>query len=1011
VHRVRDSLRHRPWQGVSLLLLAALIVTAASFTPLFTRSLEQSVTRMTLHDNAVVDTGIQLGWSGPDQNITADDSTPVMPDALTGYVPSDVRRSFAAEVLGIQAAPAATVNGDPYAGTVVWRTGMCAHVRMVAGSCPAKPSTIAISEADSRGLGLHPGSTVSITDAKPANGHSAQVLLTVVGVYRQLPGSYWYGLTLSGYSGQGVAGAPGVVLHDDWLTPEATLYSDRLHYPSLASNLFLLPREDLSIDAFRRLPAGVRAIESRIDTSSDAGRVYINTGIPSLVTDVDHQQQQARVTVPTLMVQLGLLCLVVLWLVLTAVTDQRRPEIALALLRGRGRRRARRMLLGELVPIMIAATVVGGLAGVAVAWCAARWYLPHTPPIEPGRDFALAIVGSLVLLLAVSVIAAVRITREPVERLLRRVGPRARGLRIGIGQAMLLAASAALVLVFVTGGLDRSASALGPSFLALLVGIVLSILVPPLATAWSRRQLRRGRVASALAGLDAARSTATRRAVTLVTVAAALLVFAVDADAVGARNRDDAAVQYVGAARVLVLDSTEVPAIEKAVADVNAHGVRATTVLRQTAVSAAASGTLGVVPDQFGQVVGADAGLRAALQALAPPTAAPITIRGSSLAVTVTHVQVSATSPAHLVVSVTFPGRTPIPVDFGPLRSTDQARTIRRSVPCSSGCQVVGVGVSADPGAEDSGSFGLGPAGRWGRPGDWQGFADHSGKVGFAAGSDGSLSVTFDTEGSDSVVGDHAWIPDALPAIVTGAGHDGEDGRRFTGPGVDGVDRTFRQVGHLARVPGVDGGTSIVNLDVATRGKPYDQGQAVTVWLADDSVALLHTATAALRKQGVTVVSSSTIAQRRAYYEHSASGLTLGLGVGVGTIGLLIAVLVLLVLAISRWRTRSYDLAALRMAGTTAAALRRSSVAAELVAALVAAVVGALVGVGGAALALRRLPFFTQPPAVSTLTLTPAWWACLVAALAAVVVLGLTGWCIGRATARRAELDRLREAQ
>lgn len=1011
MHRVRDSLRHRPWQGVSLFLLAALIVTAASFTPLFTRSLEQSVTRTTLHDNAVVDTGVQLGWTGPEQNITAYSGGPIMPDALTGYVPSAVRRSFAAQVLGLQAEPAGTVHGDPYAGTVVWRTGMCAHVRIVAGRCPAQKDTIAVSEADSRGLGLRPGSTVSITDESPGHGRTAQVTLTVVGVYQQIPGTYWYGLTLTGYSGQGVAGAAGVVQHDDWLTPESTLYSDQLHYPSLASSLFLLPRDDLGVDAFRRLPTGLRAIERRLDLSSDSGRVYVNTGIPSLVADVDHQQHQARVTVPTLMVQLGLLCLVVLWLVLTAVTDQRRPEIALALLRGRGRRRARRMLLGELVPIMVAATLAGGVAGVGVAWSAASWYLPHTPPVEPGRDFALATAGSLVVLLVVSVIAAVRVTREPVERLLRRVGPRVRGLRVGVGQAMLLAASAALVLVFVTGGLNGSASALGPSFLALLVGIVLSILVPPLATAWSRRQLRRGRVASALAGLDAARSTATRRAVALVTVATALLVFAVDADAVGARNREDAAVQYVGAARVLDLDSTEVPAIEKAVAAVNAHGVRATTVLQQTSVSATASGTLGVVPDEFGQVVGADAGLRAALKKLAAPAAAPIRVQGSSLAVTVTHAQVSATSPAHLAVLVTFPGRTPIPVDFGRLRSTDQARTIRRSVPCSAGCEIVGVGVSSNPGADDSGSFGLGPAGRWGRPDDWQGFANHSGKIGFGAEADGSLLVTFDTEGSDSVVGDHAWIPDALPAVVTGARYDGDDGRRYTGPGVDGVDRTFRQVGHLARVPGADGGTSIVNLDVATRGKPYDQGQAVTVWLADDSPGLLRTVTTALHRQGVSVLGSNTVAQRRMYYERSAAGLTLGLGVGVGIVGLLIAVLVLLVLAISRWRTRSYDLAALRMAGIAAPALRRSSVAAELVAALLAVLVGALVGVGGAALALRRLPLFTQPPAVSTLTLMPAWWACLGAALAAAVVLGLTGWCIGRATDGRAELGRLREAQ
>ena len=62
-----------------------------------------------------------------------------------------------------------------------------------------------------------------------------------------------------------------------------------------------------------------------------------------------------------LVAQLLVLIGVVLWMVLVAATDDRRPEVALARLRGRGRRGAAAYLLAELLPLTLSGVAIGVL--------------------------------------------------------------------------------------------------------------------------------------------------------------------------------------------------------------------------------------------------------------------------------------------------------------------------------------------------------------------------------------------------------------------------------------------------------------------------------------------------------------------------------------------------------------------------------------------------------------------------------------------------------------------------
>ncbi|MFC6345497.1 hypothetical protein ACFP8W_26160, partial [Nocardioides hankookensis] len=95
--------------------------------------------------------------------------------------------------------------------------------------------------------------------------------------------------------------------------------------------------------------------------------------------------------------------------------------------------------------------------------------------------------------------------------------------------------------------------------------------------------------------------------------------------------------------------------------------------------------------------------------------------------------------------------------------------------------------------------------------------------------------------------------------------------------------------------------------------------------------------------------------------------------------------------------------------GVPRRSIRSVAVAAQFPAVLVGVAAGALSGLFGAQLAMPIVPLFATAPEVSTLDLSAAWWAVVVAVVLSLVVLGAGSVIIGRALASRAELRRLRE--
>ena len=208
---------------------------------------------------------------------------------------------------------------------------------------------------------------------------------------------------------------------------------------------------------------------------SDAAPADVQSELPAISATIDRGRRQALVTVPLLMIQLGLLALFVLGLTLGAAVEQRRGEAAVARLRGAGRSGARRLVLAELLPVVLAGVPVGIAVALGVAAVARHTVLAGAAPFELGRGFWLAIAAAALLLAGVTWASAAAGTRDRISALLRSVPVRAPRWALGVSDALVVAGAGTAVVAFVTGGLRGPLALAVPALLALIAGLVLAL--------------------------------------------------------------------------------------------------------------------------------------------------------------------------------------------------------------------------------------------------------------------------------------------------------------------------------------------------------------------------------------------------------------------------------------------------------------------------------------------------------------------------------------------------------
>lgn len=1013
------------WRLAPSLVMAAVAVAgvgAGAFGPIYLHGADQSATDGILDAATPANTGLTLAAPAGAASLPALRSVAAAAPRPAGGSPW-----FGAPIATDVAGFTTDGKGQSYSADLVARTGTCAHLTFVSGSCPIRAGTVALSTRTARELGVTVGGTVVASFVRSTR----TAPLVVAGLYRppDPQADFWWGENFFAY-GTGPPRQPAL----DTAFASATTVA-RIAPAPVVSHVLQVPFRSgsLSVDQVGELRSALAAY--RLDAARDHG-VSVGTQIGQLLDQAASVQHTMATIVIVVDVQLVLLALLTLHFVGVRTAGEREPDLRLAELRGYGPWHTFGLAVAE--PVAILAAAVPG--GVAIAWLVAAVLAPRLFGSGIGATVTgwavLAAVATAVLGMGTMALVARRlVSADLVAGGTPRGRARTGAVRWAADAAVVAVALAAFVELVLVGvspsggtGSDPLAG-FAPGLLALAVGVVAARLIPAVLGAAPPFTRRTGWVAGFLAVRRVARRPELAAQVVLVVLAVALATFGLSGWSIAATNRSVRTAFDVGAPRVLTVSVRPGVDLLSAVRAADGAG---DTAMAAVVVHAADGTTLAVDSSRLAAVAAWPAGLdpggaEAAARRLVPAHLAPVvTVAGRALAVTVTTASTLEPRP-ELTADLFDSGyQSPEQVPFGPLRPGTARYQASLAGLCPSGCRLVDLSIAWNPALgvapvngsarlmvtsldEEAGDgtwtplhAGLDDAARWSSP---------DGGARITSSSSGlAVQLSLSPYGSPSTLGP-ADVPAALPALITPpvAATVGTVGTGLQLVGLDGATLDGRSVGTVAALPRVGGAASLVDLDLAQRlmAGPFSD-DTTEVWLAADAPAGIA---ARLAARGVTVVSTDSAAVAQAATSRG--------GVGLAYTLFLLAAIVAAALAVGATgfalsvesRRRGPELAALRAVGVGAGALRRSIVAEQSLLLASAVVLGVASGALTAVVALRSLPEFviaTAGPPQSyglPLVLLVSAAAVLLAALAATVGFGAA------AMLRAARVDRLGAAR
>lgn len=1031
------ALRHRPRQAILVVLLSAVVTAAAALGPLYARAVEQSVLRNVVADAPTGASGIFVSASG---------SNPLAPARLARAIAPETPPQFGRAVGGADTRVLLSVSpdGDRYRARLVSRAALCRHLTMSDGRCASDEGEVVVSRRTADAVGLRPGQRLRVVPEGAADPDDtpATVVATVVGVYEAVEPSdpYW--------SGRGQTAAPatrpgeaagGLDSVDDVLTSWSTLAA--AEWPQLRTHLdipLVVDRVDLE-----GVPA-LQAATDQVDRQARTVGASATSGLAPLLASTQSQRDQARTVIPLLTVQLAVLGIVVLAFVCAAATEQRRPEIALARLRGLGTGGAAGLLLRELGILVLLGVVLGaGLGWLTALGATALWLEPGVT-LEARWPVGVAVVAAAVAGLLAIAAAGAPTLRQPLTALLRRVPPRASTLQVGLVEGAIVAAAAAGLVTLLSGD-GGPVALLAPGLLAIAGGLLLAQAAIPTAGPLARRSLRRGDVPWALAGVQIARRPALRRLIAIVTVACALLVFAVDAWTVSDRNRNTRADVEAGAPVVLTVDADSSLALREAVLDIDPEGRFATPVVTVRSATETGPRTTAVEPDAFLRVArwgsAENRPTVRQLRQIRPHLRDPIELRGDQVSVTARFeaegippaegLPRPQLAPMRLVLGVADAAGIVHRVDLG--RLTRGTSTYSGELPCADGCLLREVSVTrtfgdftdaavsveltdlragaadalrpVDLDTEDQGAWQSVP---WYANGEVTGLVSPGAGLNFR---DESYGVPATVQHGDVPVFPPALTAGQVPEVPRTPG-SGPGPQRVVSSDLTAGDLSYRVMGTLPQVPRSGPRGVLVDLAAVVAGPSVAPAQtSYDVWLAADDPTRERQVRDALRDRGLEVTARDSAADHRAAFADEGPTLALRLAVLAGLVAVVLAAAVLVVGVATSGASRARDLAGLRVVGVPAHAIRAAAVREHLVVAVLGVLAGALLGVAAAQAALPIIPLFATPSARLPLVLEPAWPAVAATVVGCLLLLCAVSVVVGRALAASATPDRLRESR
>jgi putative ABC transport system permease protein len=996
-----SALRWRRASAVVLFAVATAAIAAAAIGPMFVSAADDSVFVATLRAAPAGSADLLITSSG---------------DA------AGMRRLEAASSAAVKAghgllqAPIFTADqgvrfsavGQSFAADLLARTAICAHVLIVAGHCPSSPGEVALSQRSATIAKARLGTLID-------SGVPGLQPLKVVALYRQpaaTSSAYWAGNDFFSF---GTGGGGGIVQLDPLIATQATaLAGTATTQPGLASQIAW------SSNRLATGPADATSTLSKVQALlASSFELRASTGLSALAASAGHVEHLMREIVLTIELQVVLLSLLILFFLGRSTASARAGELELARRRGFPRRVVAEFALAEPALIIFVSLPVGILlAWVSLELLSPRIFVGGTPVSIGGEAVLAAVAGCLAALLASAAASYELWQRHRVARS-RRGGQ----VAAAVDSAAIVLALAGLLALAGGGALRGShtdpLASLAPGLLALGAGVLGLRLALVLIGVAVKRTSESKNVAWFLALRQIARRPSAMRQLLPLTVATALVLFAVGGYFLASSNRTTVADFGAGAAEVV--DVSPEPGVDlvSAVrrADPSGHDAMAAAVFQSPnsvllAVDASRLAAVAAWPAQLSKQ-----SLTALSRDLTPPTRPEIVLHGDDLRL---DIGLPAGVPQIVLTATVFDevAQSTETVELGPLRPGTRGYTASLQGSCSGGCRLVslspswkalevsyerpipislhGVSTRSGNGAWHAVRFGAGEAG------SWQATPDNL----HVHTTRGAGDVVFVVPGALLPYGGLLLsprdLPAAIPAVVTGRlealdpPNPGES--TITAQGLDGNNVNLGVVAMVPTLPLAGTNAALVDLSLAERAETSPTVYTTyQVWLSSSaSPAVL----ARLRANGVTLGTVTRASTSRSLLDKGGLALAYDLALIVSPVALLLALGTMGYAVVAEGRQRRRELASLRLSGVSEGLARRALMIENGLVLTTVLVVGGAIGFAAAALALPSLPEFPNGtagvPISASVPIGPVVVALAVLALALGATVALSSALVGR---------------
>ncbi len=464
-----------------------------------------------------------------------------------------------------------TYGQAAFVAPAYWRAGMCRLVRLE-GTCPSGRGEALMQATMARTLGLGTGDTFDVTYTESflrrtgttVDGVEDQRRRTVswrlVGTYTVPDPSSPAWFDLSRFTGpEDLVLPPQGQGPPEGTAPALLVDPSSLDFQSVEAGVDR-PIDTTAVDVATTRDAEATARRFRTTASEAAGlvagsdvEVLPDLDLASVFGQVRSERALLSRVLVAALVPLVVLALLLLFALVSSAAEARRPQVALARLRGQSSRQVLRFAVGEPFLVVLVAAPLGVAVALLTARLLARAWLHPGIPVALDATTLLGLAAVVLAALGASWAAALAVVREPLSVSLA-VAVRRRDA--GSRSALVLRSAVVAVAVAAVGNLlasgDQSSQLLAlltPTLLALAVAVGGAALLRLLARAWIGRTAASGGTAAFLAARRLGRRRDLANLMVPLLLAVAVLTVAVVTTATSDDWRLSRARSEVGAAR------------------------------------------------------------------------------------------------------------------------------------------------------------------------------------------------------------------------------------------------------------------------------------------------------------------------------------------------------------------------------------------------------------------------------------------------------------------------------